>query len=393
MKTKLFGAAAVLTAFASGAHAQSSVTLYGIVDAGFNITTNSGGARLINMSSGTIQGSRFGMKGVEDLGGGLSTFFVLENGYDLASGKLAQGGLEFGRAAYVGLQSVSYGSVTLGRQYDALVDRVGILEAADQWGGLIAAHPGDIDNFNDAYRPNNTIKYASPNFGGFTFGGTYSFGGIAGNLTGNQIWSLSTGYNNGPVALGIGYLNARTPSAVGGLFNSSGTPAAANAAVTSPVYSGFQSAKTYQVIGMAGTYTVGNATFGATYSNIRFMGLGASTTSAYVPGNSVSFNNGEVNFKYQFTPALMFGIAFDYTKGGSVTAANNKFSAQASYYQTSLALDYFLSKRTDVYFLSVYQTASGTDSTGAPAVAAINGLTPSTNSHQLTARIGIRHKF
>ena len=55
----------------------------------------------------------------------------------------------------------NYGTVTLGRQYDSAVDYVGPLEVGDQWGGYIAAHPGDLDNLNNDYRINNTIKYTS----------------------------------------------------------------------------------------------------------------------------------------------------------------------------------------------------------------------------------------
>ncbi|CAE6773711.1 porin [Paraburkholderia haematera] len=398
MKKSLLALAA-LGAFAGVAHAQSSVTLYGIIDEGFNINTNSGGKHLYNLSSGVMQGSRFGLRGTEDLGGGLKAIFVLENGFDVNNGKLGQGGLMFGRQAYVGLSS-QFGTVTLGRQYDSVVDYVGPLEAGDQWGGYIAAHPGDIDNFNNAYRTNNTVKYTSADYNGLKFGGTYSFGGIAGNVTSNQIWSLGAGYNNGPLALGVGYLNARTPAASGGLFNNGGTiapntpataTAAANFAVTSPVYAGFASANTYQVIGAGGAYTFGAATIGATYSNIRFGNLGMTFASPY-KGQSATFNNAELNFKYQLTPALLIGAAYDYTRGAEINGAS-----RAQYHQGSLGVDYFLSKRTDVYVIGVYQHALGEtlSATGATvnATAGINGLSGSSNQNQLAARVGIRHKF
>jgi predicted porin len=391
MKKSLLALAA-LGAFAGVAHAQSSVTLYGIIDEGFNINTNSGGKHLYNLSSGVMQGSRFGLRGTEDLGGGLKAIFVLENGFDVNNGKLGQGGLMFGRQAYVGLSS-QFGTVTLGRQYDSVVDYVGPLEAGDQWGGYIAAHPGDIDNFNNAYRTNNTVKYTSVDYGGLKFGGTYSFGGIAGNFTSNQIWSLGAGYNNGPLVLGVGYLNARTPAASGGLFNNGGTTttAAAFAATASPVYAGYTSANTYQVIGAGGAYTFGAATVGLTYSNIRFANLGASFASPF-KGQSVTFNNAEINFKYQLTPALLVGAAYDYTRGADIAGAS-----RAQYHQGAIGVDYFLSKRTDVYVMGVYQHALGDTLTAAggvaPATASINGLSGSQNQNQLAARVGIRHKF
>ncbi|ANB74086.1 porin [Paraburkholderia phytofirmans OLGA172] len=390
MKKSLLALAA-LGAFAGVAHAQSSVTLYGIVDVGLNVNTNAKGQHLYNMSSGVLSGSRFGLRGTEDLGGGLKAIFVLENGFDVTNGTLGQKGLLFGRQAYVGLSSSQVGSVTLGRQYDSVVDYVGPLEAGDQWGGYIAAHPSDLDNFNNAFRTNNTVKYSSVNYNGLTFGGTYSFGGQAGNFSQNQIWSLGAGYNNGPLVLGVAYLNARTPANTGGLFNTPATTTAAASAVTSGVYTGFASANTYQVIGAGGAYTFGAATIGATYSNIRFGNLGATYHSPFA-GQSATFNNAEINFKYQLTPALLVGAAYDYTRGAEIEG-----QSRAQYHQGAVGVDYFLSKRTDVYVTGVYQHALGEtlNAAGTPvaATASINNITPSANQNQFTARIGIRHKF
>ncbi|MBN3816882.1 porin [Paraburkholderia sp. Se-20369] len=384
MKKSLLALVA-LGAFAGAAHAQSSVTLYGIIDEGFLFNNNAKGKQLYSMASGVLQGSRWGLRGTEDLGGGLKAVFVLENGFDVNTGALKQGGLEFGRQAYVGLSS-PYGTVTLGRQYDSVVDFVGPLEAGDQWGGYIAAHPGDVDNFNNAYRVNNAIKFTSPTYNGFSFGGVYSLGGIAGQFAKNQVWSLGAGYNNGPLVLGVGYLNARTPGNFGGMFNNGST--ASSSVASTPIYGAYaNNANTYQVFGAAGAYTFGAATIGATYSNTKFKNFTAGLFSG-----TATFNNGEINFKYQLTPALILGAAYDYTQGSKIADAS-----AAKYHQGSLGVDYFLSKRTDVYVIGVYQHASGNtlDSKGnlVAATAAINGLDPSTTSNQVAARVGIRHKF
>ena len=251
MKLTLSASLALL-AIAGTAQAQSAVTLYGIVDDGFNWTSNSGGHNLYNMSSGVMQASRWGLRGKEDLGGGLGALFVLENGFDLNTGSLAQKnrgstqGLMFGRQAYVGLSS-AYGSVLLGRQYDSVVDYVGPFESGTQWAGYLGAHPGDLDNINNAYRVNNAIKYASTPYNGLTFGGVYSLGGVAGEVSRNQVWSVGAGYANGPLTLGVGYLNARNPNV--GFFGDNGASTAATASgnfISSPVYSGFASARTYR---------------------------------------------------------------------------------------------------------------------------------------------------
>jgi predicted porin len=114
---------------ASVAHAQSNVTLYGIIDTGVNYTNNvqtaktatglKGGSQVAMIEGGSagLQGSRWGLRGTEDLGGGLKSLFVLESGFYSNNGALTQGGAMFGRQAYVGLSN-SIGTLTLGRQYD-----------------------------------------------------------------------------------------------------------------------------------------------------------------------------------------------------------------------------------------------------------------------------------
>jgi predicted porin len=86
---------------AGAAQAQSSVTLYGVVDAGLGYVSNANQASdsLWGMINGNLSGSRWGLKGTEDLGGGLKAIFQLENGFDPGTGQLNQGGREFGRQA------------------------------------------------------------------------------------------------------------------------------------------------------------------------------------------------------------------------------------------------------------------------------------------------------
>ena len=91
-----------LLAASGAAHAQSSVTLYGVIDESIQWVHNTQDAagnnkNLIGLYAGNISGDRFGLKGTEDLGGGLKAIFQLENGFDVNNGKLGQGGLMFGR--------------------------------------------------------------------------------------------------------------------------------------------------------------------------------------------------------------------------------------------------------------------------------------------------------
>ena len=142
------------------AHAQSSVTLYGLIDESIQYVNNATphGGSLVQLFGGNLQAPRFGLKGTEDLGGGLKAIFQLENGFDVNTGKLGQGGLMFGRQAYVGLTGDSWGTATAGRQYDPLVDMVQPL-TADNYFGSTFTTPGDVDNNDNSFRVNNSVKY------------------------------------------------------------------------------------------------------------------------------------------------------------------------------------------------------------------------------------------
>ncbi|MQR02560.1 porin [Glaciimonas soli] len=295
-------AVAIVSTLPQLSYAQSSVTLAGVIDVGINDVTNAAGAHQYMMSSGVNNGSRVIFLGVEDLGGGLKSIFFLENGFNVNNGSLGQGGLLFGRQAYVGLTSGQFSSVTLGRQYDSVVDYVGQIAAADNWGGYISAHPGDLDNLNNSYRVNNSIKYTSPTFGGLTFGGVYSLGGVAGEVSRNQVWSLGSGYANGPLSLGVAMITARNPnlSFFGNNSQTALTAATANGTVT-PVYSGYMSARSYTSIGAAAAYTIGKGTAALTYSNVRFSNMGDTSSgpdAQHYTGTAI-FNNAEASFRYR----------------------------------------------------------------------------------------------
>src|SRR5262245_39183159 len=109
---------ALAAAGAAGtASAQSSVTLYGVVDAFYQYAT--GGNSINRLQSGGINGSRLGVRGAEDLGGGLKALFTLESGINLDDGSVGQSGVFWGRQAFVGLGS-DFGTLTLGRQYSSV---------------------------------------------------------------------------------------------------------------------------------------------------------------------------------------------------------------------------------------------------------------------------------
>lgn len=114
MRKQLPITALVATLAAPMAMAQSSVTIYGVIDLAFTRASN-GPANITRVDSGTGWGSRLGFRGSEDLGGGLKANFLLEQGFDASSGALQQGGAAFGRSAWLGLSGSNW-ETRLGRQ-------------------------------------------------------------------------------------------------------------------------------------------------------------------------------------------------------------------------------------------------------------------------------------
>jgi predicted porin len=345
-----------------------------------------------------LSGSRWGLRGSEDLGGGLKTIFVLENGFMANTGVLAQGGAEFGRQAYVGLVSSSLGTLTIGRQYDPYLESLQPLSAPGTFAGYMGSHPDDVDNLSNTNRVNNAIKFSSNRYAGFSAEGMYSLGGVAGSVGTNQIWSLGGSYANGLVSAGVGYLNARdpnvsfygnTPNKGVATVDNIGSLGSASAAQSNPVYAGYASAKTLQLIGAGLALNFSGATVAAIVTDTRFSGLGA--TSAPNPRGyrgDTSFLSAELSVRSYVTPALLLGAAFDYTRRSAV-----QDDGGAKYLQLDFGAICSLSKRTDVYALTVLQHASGVDSIGQQAVASVSGFSPSTTDRQIGVRAGIRHRF
>src|SRR6201985_2680973 len=115
--------AGITSLCASAAYAQSNVTLYGLFDAGVTYPSNDqrqSGAN-VRATGNQTSGSRFGLSGAEDLGGGIKAIFKLESGFDPFNGTADNGRL-FNRQGGAGISGPAWGAVTLGRQYDSSVD-------------------------------------------------------------------------------------------------------------------------------------------------------------------------------------------------------------------------------------------------------------------------------
>jgi len=204
---------------ASGAtFAQSSVSVYGIADIWFgNIKTDAGNAAApttstTQLTSGGVDTSRWGLKGSEDLGGGLKANFKLESAIGVDTG--ASTG--FSREAWVGL-SGGFGEVKFGKVSSAFNDIEGAAGAAFGSGTLGPIGIAFTSDAEENARPSNTIYYATPNFSGFTASVSYS---LDENLAlkaadlakvtpevaaGQELKSVSLAYAAGPVYAGLGY--------------------------------------------------------------------------------------------------------------------------------------------------------------------------------------------
>ncbi|KDB08069.1 hypothetical protein LIG30_2744 [Burkholderia sp. lig30] len=375
--------------FAVSAHAQSSVTLYGLIDTGIVYTNNQAGHSAWQMGTSSTQNTVFGLKGSEDLGGGLHAVFKLEQGFNLNNGTMAFAGDGFGSQAWVGLQSDSYGTVTFGRQFDVVNDLLGPLSAgSNTWGGNMAAHPFENDNLAaDSVVTNNTVKYVSPTWNGLTFEGMYAFSNKAGSFANNRSYGFSASYSQGPVNLAAGYLQFN--NAGGGVAGSN-----LNGAISQGDGSANFIAERQRIWGAGGNYTFGPATIGLVWSHTQIdnmasvisLGLGS-----YLPtSGTLRLDNYEVNARYAITPAWNVSAAYTFTDGAY---DNGTTASSPAWNSVMLQTDYALSKRTDVYLEGVYQHVHGAPAGSTLGQAMINTLSPSSTGTQVAVTLGLRHQF
>ena len=382
-------------------YAQSSVTLYGTVDAGLIYSTNqqvtsaSGsvtGGHAIQMSGGNLVPSRWGLTGVEDLGGGIKATFGLENQFLTGTGAMLQSGSLFNRQAWVGLSDEHFGTLTAGRQYDSYSDFLGVYASSNSWATMYGAHFGDVDNLNEAFNFNNALKFTSASFGGFTFGGTFSFGGQAGDFAAKRGYALAAAYNRGPVSVSAGYLSLNQPldAALGGETGYIGDFACTNAAAP---YCQLQNAASLKAWGAGGSLAIDKLTLALVYTHTRLEDSQYFADVANPVGADVSFDVAELNAVYNLTPEWILGAAYIFN--------NVKVSGGGStrFHQINLGTNYALSKRTALYMVVIAQKSSGVGLGVDPASGAntnyaqIPNLVNSNSDRQLAVLAGVRVNF
>jgi len=356
-RTTLF---AVFSAGSVHASAQSSVTIYGVIDTGITYFSNIRGSSAWSESSGANNPSRWGMIGAEDLGDGSKAVFRLENGFSSTTGAFASSAQEFNRAATVGLQNSRYGTVSFGRQTDFMVQ---LLPVTGIIGTIYAYHPGDYDRIAGEFL-SNTVSYESPRWAGAHFGALYSFGssvspasntgrGLSfvldyqlGSLTAVAAMTDLNGVNINPAAIGLAkdFGEALPPTLATGI--------------------NIDNLSTY---GAGVSYTMGSWRISGAYSRTYLRALSVTET----------LQTGDFSMFYHVSPAFI--VSANYARSAGLNGRWNVGSAMA---------DYFLSKRTDVYVATVYQRVG---SEGQHA--ALLFQTPSSSASQMAVRVGMTHRF
>jgi len=350
-------AAALVAGFAGAAQAETSVTLYGIIDTGIGYNqvkgdqAPGGKATRFGMINGVQSGSRWGMKGSEDLGSGLRAVFQLEGGFDSSTGAMAQGGSGFnrifGRQATVGLAGDSWGQLDLGRQTNIASKYLGgVIDPFNN--GFGQANLGMSFTSANTLRLDNMVLYQTPNFSGFQFGLGYAF-----NANGSQTWKISgqddnntrqvtTGlrYANGPISAALTYDRFDNNAQSGSAVSEWNIGAAYNFEIVKLGLGFGQTRNGLFATQGPGAGVPGSGSYGATSASlVKLDGL---KVNSYLVSLTAPVGNGAILASWQM--ADPGSTANDYTLSGAS-------AKQQSY---SLGYTYNLSKRTNLYAYGSY---------------------------------------
>lgn len=389
-------AALTMLAAASNATAQSSVQLYGLVDAGLRYETNavnygadgtptSTGSRLGMTAGGGMTESYWGIKGTEDLGGGLKGLFQLESHFDPASGRLwPQGSAEFFQIASVGIESSSLGQLSLGRQYNVVMEGVTLVYGSNLWAG------GDQDQYTNLFKPEHTLMAGSKTnqmiqygaqLGDVVFLAQYAPGGQAGSLSrGSQVGaSLSYVPEHGPVKLGASFLRTKDDNLKASFdVYTAGAQLALGGAT---IHAGYiENRRDNDFTSFA------NGPFSPT--DLAGLGIIApeQTVDATLPGGFDRRRMLLTGISYRVTPAFVVAANGWFTHQSGYTDA---FNGSANQYQ--LVAGYFFSKRTLLYAEVDHAQYKG-GLVGAQLVG-LNAQSPTISSTQTGMMLGMRHTF
>jgi predicted porin len=360
-----FASAAMLLCVQAHAEAisGSSVSIFGLLDAGVSYVSNEGGNKNVKFDDGIAVPNLFGFTGREDLGGGMAAIFKLTDQFSLGTGSIVQGaGNLFGREAYVGLSDDRWGRLTFGNQYDFMTDALFFSksDAAIYVGGFYNFRAGPFEKLQLPYAPPfagsfdwdrmagiaiaNSVKYASPTFGGFHFGAMYAFGGQPGSIGADNSVSFGLNYNADAFGAAAAYTNVK-----------------------------YGVAGSVQNWGVGANYALDSWNMSALLTTVRVEKTGAAVAEV------------EVGAGYRVATAWLLSADYMYMKGDAYLNDNHA-------HQLTANVSYDFSKRTTVYVEGVYQRANS----GANAL--VNGVldapvSMSSSPTQAIARVAVTTRF
>lgn len=364
---KLLLAAALTALPASVALSQTSVTVYGIVDAG--LASERGGATgpVNKLSSGIGSSSRLGFKGTEALGSGLSALFVLESGFKGDTGEADVSGSAFNRQAFVGLKS-AYGTLALGRQYTSYYTT--LVNVADPFG---TGYAGTSKNLFPAAgsntRTSNTVMIVTPVVGGLSAELGYAFGEQPGSNAAGRQFGAALGYANGPLTMRLAYLNHNNDLA-----------AASGAASTPPVPAASRETGT-------NTLVAGNYDFGVLKAYFAY-GRDHGPNSAVLPNTANPFGGVRPTASTD-SDDMLVGVAAPFgltTVLVSYMRKNDKTTVNQDADQWAIGALYAVSKRTSLY--SSFARIGNKNGAGYTV-----GNNAEAGSGDRAINVGVRHSF
>ncbi|MFG0673799.1 porin [Delftia sp. WSY_7] len=374
MKKSLI-ALAVLAA-SGAAMAQSSVTLFGIVDTGVAyVNKNQAGDSVYGLGTSGSSTSRLGLRGTEDLGGGLKAGFWLEGEI---FGDTGGSGFDFKRRSTVSL-SGNFGEVRLGRdqvptfqkltRYDLFsATGIGQFMGFRNWGNVAGSQSPTVGDDN-GIRANNLIAYYTPNFGGFNAGIGYAFDekNTVAVVNGNNVAGSASNvgryiggyvaYDNGPLSVSLGLAQQKTFLG-GGTINAIAIP---------------RVAADRDELTLGASYNFGVAKLSGLIQQTKYKALGDSGKfNSYMLGASAPVGGvGEVKLQY----ALYDQKAID-----------------SKAHQITLGYVHNLSKRTALYGNLAFLKNKDSSTLGLQAKGVYNGAVAAGES-QTGVQVGIRHAF
>ncbi|KGX30312.1 porin [Burkholderia pseudomallei] len=335
-------------------NAQSTVTLYGLVDGGILYTSKTrdpvsgknGGKQWAFVDSG-LSASQFGVAGVEDLGGGMTANFDLESGYSVATGGYNDSnGNQFGRQAWVSLKG-DFGELKTGLQYSPFFMAIYESDARNfsQFGSGMVTYVNNVlatGIFNA-----NAVSYNSPVIGGLRGSVMFALGGEPGNFQAGRQYSASIDYQVGGILV------------IASIYEGNAGGSAATPISTTQEFEGRT---------LGASYKFSKLTAKVSFVNYKVAG---------------AFNNNIYSAGFDYQPLPQLDI------NGGVWITTDRNQTKNNSLMAALGTQYFLSKATTLYLQAGAANNRGAMNTGLSINGALNGASGTT----FGTDFGIRHTF